>query len=305
MRLLDALAGQTLRPAEVVVADGGSTDRTRELVRAYAGGAPFRVVLVETGRGLPGRNRNAGIARASHEWAACVDAGTRPRADWLERLVEGARREPEARVVFGGFEAVADTWFTRAAALAYVPPPGECPRSTASCLLHREAWERAGRFREDLRSAEDLLFFRELDAAGVRAAYAPGAVVEWELHPTAGGTFRKFAAYARSNMRAGLAREWQYGVARFYLLLLAPAAAGLLYRPLFLLPVALLVLRGLRRVWKWHAGRPAGQRARALLNLPRVLTVAWINLVIDLAMFWGTFQWLVHDRVGIPEEGAG
>ncbi|HWS56712.1 MAG TPA: glycosyltransferase [Pyrinomonadaceae bacterium] len=302
VRLLDALAGQTARPSEVVVADGGSSDRTRELVREYAARAPFRVVLVETERGLPGRNRNAAIARASREWAACVDAGTRPRPDWLERLLEGARRDPEARVVYGGFEAVADTAFTRAAAVAYVPPPGERPRSTASCLLHRSAWERAGRFREDLRSAEDLLFFRQLEQAGVRAAYAPEAVVEWELHPTLGRTFRKFSAYARNNVRAGLAREWQYGVARFYLALLAAAAAGLvLYRPLLLLPPALLLARGARRVWKWHAGLPAGRRALKTLNLPHVAAVAWINFVIDVAMFWGTFQWFVHDRVGVPE----
>jgi glycosyltransferase involved in cell wall biosynthesis len=302
VRLLDALAAQTLRPAEVVVADGGSTDRTRELVREYAGRAPFPVVLVETERGLPGRNRNLALARSAHEWAACIDAGTLPRRDWLERLVEAAHADPEARVVFGGFEAVADSFFTRAAAVAYVPPPGERVRSTASCLLHRSAWERAGRFREDLRSAEDLLFFRELDAAGVRAAFAPAAVVEWELRPTLADTFRKFVAYARSNMRAGLAREWQYGVARFYLVLLAALAAGALYRPLLVLPVGLLVVRGLRRVWKWHAALPTGRRALEALNLPRLVAVVWINFVIDVAMFWGTFQWFVHDHVGVPEE---
>jgi glycosyltransferase involved in cell wall biosynthesis len=296
VRLLEALAGQTVRPAEVVVADGGSTDRTRELVREFAGRAPFPVVLVETERGLPGRNRNAALQRATHEWSACVDAGTLPRPDWLERLVEAARREPEARVVFGVFEAVTDSFFTRAAAVTYVPRPGERVRSTASCLLHRTAWERAGRFREDLRSAEDLLFFRELKAAGVRETFAPGAVVAWELRPTHASTFRKFSVYARNNVRAGLAREWQYGVARFYLALLAAAAAGLFYRPLLLLPIALLLLRGALRVWKWHAYLPLRRRALELLNLPRLLMVTWVNFIIDVAMFWGTLQWFIHDR---------
>ncbi|MCA1614766.1 MAG: glycosyltransferase, partial [Acidobacteria bacterium] len=82
--LLEALAGQTLAPAEIVVADGGSTDRTRELVRGFAARSGVPVVLVETERGLPGRNRNAAIARAAREWVACIDAGTLPRADWLE-----------------------------------------------------------------------------------------------------------------------------------------------------------------------------------------------------------------------------
>lgn len=300
--LLEALAVQTLRPAEVVVADGGSVDRTRELVRDFGKRAPFRVVLVEAERGLPGRNRNLAIARASSEWIACVDAGCVPRLDWLEKLVAAASREPRARVVFGQYEALAESFFTRCAAVTYVPAPGEPVRSTASCMLHRSAWELAGPFREDLRSAEDLLFFRALDAAHVSSTHAPDAFVAWELRPTLASTFRKFTVYARNNMRAGLGREWQRGVARFYAVMLASLVAGFFFRPLLLAPPLLLLLRGARRVWTWHARDETSRRAAALFNLPRVLVVTWINFIIDVAMFYGTFQWFVHDHIGVPEE---
>ncbi|HEX8501586.1 MAG TPA: glycosyltransferase family A protein [Pyrinomonadaceae bacterium] len=302
--LLEALAGQTLAPAEIVVADGGSTDRTRELVREFAARAGVPVVLVETERGLPGRNRNLGVARASGEWVAFVDAGTRPRADWLEKLCEAARREPEARVVFGQYEALADSFFTRAAAVVYVPPPGVPVRSTASCMIHREAWVAAGPFREDLRSAEDLLFFRALDAAGVPSAHAPGALVAWELRPTLASTFAKFETYARHNMRAGLGREWQYGVARFYAALLAPVVLGLFFRPAWLAVPALLLARGARRVWQWHALSTPARRLASLFNVPRLLMVTWLNFVIDVATFYGTLRWLVHDKKG-REEARG
>jgi glycosyltransferase involved in cell wall biosynthesis len=303
--LLEALAGQTLAPAEIVVADGGSRDRTRELVREFAARSAVPVALVETERGLPGRNRNLGLARASREWVACIDAGTLPRADWLERLCEAARREPQARVVFGQFEALADSFFTRAAAVVYVPPPGVPVRSTASCMIHREAWEKAGPFREDLRSAEDLLFFRALDAAGVPATHAPGALVAWELRPTLASTFAKFVAYARHNMRAGLGREWQLGLARFYAVLLVPLILGFFFRPAWLGVPALLLLRGARRVWQWHGRAPRSRRLAALFNVPRLLMVTWLNVVIDAAAFWGTFKWFVHDRVGVPESEEG
>ena len=299
--LLEALAGQTLTPSEIVVADGGSRDRTRELVREFAARSRFPVVLVETERGLPGRNRNLAIARASREWVACIDAGTLPRADWLERLCEAARLSPEARVVFGQFEALADSFFTRSAAVVYVPPPGEPVRSTASCMIHREAWGRVGPFREDLRSAEDLLFFRALDAARVPSAHAPEAFVAWELRPTLASTFSKFTAYARNNARAGLMREWQYGVARFYAVLSAALVAGLFFRPAWLAVPLLLLARGARRVWQWHARETTSRRLGSLFNLPRLLMVTWLNFVIDVATFYGTFRWFVHDRVGVPE----
>jgi glycosyltransferase involved in cell wall biosynthesis len=299
--LLEALAGQTLRPAEIVVADGGSTDRTRELVREFQHRSHVSVALVETERGLPGRNRNLAIARASSEWIACIDAGTAPRRDWLEKLCEAAAREPEARVVFGRFEARTDSFFTRCAAIVYVPAPGEAVRSTASCMLHRSAWELAGPFREDLRSAEDLLFFRALDAAKTPVTHAPEAFVVWELRPTLASTFGKFASYARHNARAGLAREWQYGVARFYVLLLALTFAGFFFRPVWIALPLLLLLRGARRVWQWHARATRLRRIGSLFNAPRLLMVTWLNFVIDVAMFYGTFLWLAHDRAGAPE----
>jgi glycosyltransferase involved in cell wall biosynthesis len=298
-RLLEALEGQTLRPAEIVVADGGSTDRTRELVRDFAARADAPVVLVETERGLPGRNRNLALARASREWAACIDAGTVPRPDWLERLVEASERESGARVVYGRYEPLTDSFFTRCSAILYLPPPREAVRSTASMLMHRAAWEAAGPFREDLRSAEDLLFFRALDAARVPSTHARDAVVSWELKRNVADTFRKFTAYARSNMSAGLAREWQYGVARFYALLLAVVVVGLFFRPALLLAPLLLLARAARRVWRW---RP---RAASLFNLPRLLMVVWLNLVIDAATLRGTLQWLAHDRVGEGRDEVG
>ena len=182
-----------------------------------------------------------------------------------------------------------------------MPAPGELVRSTASCLLHRSAWERAGRFREDLRSAEDRLFFLALDAARVPVTHAPEAFVAWELRPTLAATFEKFTAYARNNMRAGLAGEWQRGVARVYLVLLASLVAGLFYRPLLVLPPLILLARGARRMWRWRARETALRRVASLFNLPRLLVVTWINFVIDVATFYGTFQWFVHDHVGVPE----
>jgi glycosyltransferase involved in cell wall biosynthesis len=302
MRLLRALEAQTLAPAEIVVADGGSTDRTRELVREFQSRTALPVVLIESERGLPGRNRNLGIERAAREWVALVDAGTLPRPDWLEHLVRGARRDASALVVFGQYDALAENFFTRCAAVTYMPVPGEPVRSTASCLLHRSAWARVGRFREDLRSAEDLLFFRALDAARVRSTHATDALVSWELRPTLASTFRKFAVYARNNMRAGLARQWQYGVARFYAAIITVVVAGFFFRPLWLVVPLLFLLRGARLVLRWHARLAGARRAAALFNLPRLLMVTWINVVIDAATFYGTFLWFVHDHVGVPEE---
>lgn len=298
--LLRGILQQTRLPSEVVIADGGSTDRTREIIREQQPSYPVPLVLVEAGEAFPGRGRNVAIERASHEWIASIDAGIVPHPEWLEELARTAAAEPEAQIVYGRYEPVADSYFTECAAMAYVPR-AERPRFVASSLFRRSAWRAAGGFPEDLRSAEDLLFFRSLDRLGVPAAYSPGAVVYWSIQPDLGRTFRRFATYSRYNMIAGLASAWQARVTVLYALMLAAAAAGvLLWMPLLALPPLILLLRAARRVYNWRRGRGLRTLA-ALLDPRRLLTVAWIGFVIDLAMFRGVLDWLLKDRARTRE----
>jgi len=66
---------------EIVVVDGGSRDRTREI----ASGLADRVIL-QTSRGIGGA-RNDGVAVASSDLIATTDADCRVPGDWLERIV--------------------------------------------------------------------------------------------------------------------------------------------------------------------------------------------------------------------------
>lgn len=294
-QLLRGVLGQTHRPAEIVITDGGSGDRTKEIIREHQASCPIPIVLIECDHALPGRGRNLAIARATHEWVASIDGGIHPRPDWLEHLVATARRDPRAEIIYGTAEPLTDTYFTECAAISYVPG-GRLTQSIASCLVRRSAWAAAGGFREDLRSGEDLLFFRSLKAAGVKAANCDDALVVWELRPTLARTFRRFAVYSRNGMVAGLGREWQFNVARLYLVLSLLLVAGFFAWPFLLLPPLILLLRTERRVWGWYRAKAPGRVWRELLNLRRVLTVTWISLVIDAATLYGAWQWFVRDR---------
>ncbi len=297
--LLEALVNQTLPPSEIVITDGGSTDGTPEIVREFARRSTVPVVLIEVEQAFPGRGRNLAIERARHEWIASIDGGNRPEPSWLAELVRAARANPDARIVYGKFRTVAESYFTECAAIAYLPPAEEFHRFIASSLLHRSAWRAAGGFREDLRSGEDLLFFDKLEEAGVVAARTTSAVVHWSLQPDAGGTLRRFALYSRHGMKAGLGRGWQLGVARFYLVLLVVLlVAAILWWPLAVLAPLALVARAERRIYRWAQSKSAGARLAEMLNPKRVLYVVWINLLTDAATFLGVWQWFWRDYVG-------
>jgi glycosyltransferase involved in cell wall biosynthesis len=88
--------GQTLPrdEFEILVVDGGSKDRTRELAARHAD-----YVLVQTSPGVGGA-RNDGVALARAELVATTDADCRIPRDWLERIV-GDFRDPDVVAVCG------------------------------------------------------------------------------------------------------------------------------------------------------------------------------------------------------------
>ena len=301
--LLDALLTQSLPPDEIIITDGGSLDQTIPIIQRYIQqGAPIK--LIRTAAALPGRGRNLAAARASNEWLAFTDAGIKPNRDWLAALTARAQEDDSIDVVYGDYEPTIDTFFKECATISYVSPPAEIDgarmrqRSVASMLLRRAVWESVGGFPEHLRSAEDLLFMDRIDQQRLHIAFAPRAVVYWELQPTLWRTFRRFTIYARNNIRAGLWRQWQAPILSRYLVI------GLLCLPsVFLgarwlaLPLALwllmLLARGIVAIRRNQLCYPAGT-AR---NLARLLVLVPLIAVLDAGAMAGTLQWLVSDKL--------
>jgi len=119
--LLTSIHSQTVPANEVLFVDGGSLDNTVEILRGAAE-RDSSLHILEAQDATPGRGRNIGIEAASNDWIALTDAGICLESTWLERLIEGVEQNPSANLVFGAYEARADTFFQQCAAAAYVAP---------------------------------------------------------------------------------------------------------------------------------------------------------------------------------------
>lgn len=311
--LLDSLLAQTRRAAEIVITDGGSRDRTPEIVEEYARrGEPVR--LIRAGTALPGRGRNLAAARASSEWLAFVDAGTRPAVDWLEALAAAVERDPNVGAVYGSWEPVADSFFKECAAIAYAyAPPVErggvviTPPCVGSSLVRRAVWRAVGGFAEDLRSGEDILFMERIEGGDFPVAYAPRALVSWEMQPTLWRTFKRFTVYSRHNLRAGLWRQWHASVVGRYALLLALCAAAWLadgWRVLAWVAALWLIMQLVRALVALRRNRQSFPASRAR-NAARLLLIVPVICALDAATLLGALHWAIVDRTRVRCDASG
>ena len=189
-------------------------------------------------------------------------------------------------IVYGNYAPVVRTLFEKCAAIAYVPPQRPDVirgRSIASCLLRKDVWSAVGGF-PDMRAAEDLAFMDAVDAAGFRAAYAPKAMVHWQLRPGLASTYSKFVLYSMHNVWAGRQWDWHYGIARQYAVLLPLVILAALHSWWWLVGIGLwLSARTAKRIvsHRFEYG------LLSLINPLIVLGVAGLILTIDLATFVG------------------
>lgn len=294
--LLSDLLGQSRAPLEVLVVDTGSTDATVGVVERLTA-TDRRLRLLRAPGALPGGGRNAGLRAAVGEWIAFVDGGMRVGPQWLARLMAPVDRGDAVDVALGALEPVVETRSARAAALAYVPARRPTPDGAGhwrgfclpSSAVRASLARRVGGFPEELRSGEDLIFFRRLEPSA-RIAYAPAAAVHWRHAATPSAVWRRFRTYAEHSFRAGLMGDWFAVLRRRYLALLATTGP--------LLPVSatgLLLARAFVMQWR----KPELVDAAALGRARQLVEVAFYLGLIDAATLVAWWHWTRHGRTRV------
>jgi len=158
--LLDALAAQDYGPdgIEVIVADGGSTDATRELVRSYP--SPFaRLELVDNPRRITVAGLNEGMKAARGDCWIIIGAHSTVRPDFVRQSVEALKRTGAA-CVGGPIDTIGEGAVGRAIAAAmsspfgvgnakfrYANEAGYVDTVPFGCY-HRRVWEVVGEFED-------------------------------------------------------------------------------------------------------------------------------------------------------------
>ncbi len=286
-KLLSAVYEQTYPRAqmELVIADGMSTDRTRDLIRAFQQEhADLQIVVVDNAvRNIPSA-LNQAIRAARGEIIVRLDAHSMPIPEYVQRCVTAHQADKGDNV--GGVWEIrpgAETWIAESISYAAAHPLGvgdamyrlKAAEGAVDTVpfgsFKRSLVEKIGLFDETLLANEDYEFNTRVRESG-------GVV--W-LDPSIRSVY-----FSRSTLSALAAQYWRYGFWKWRMLKRYPHT--LRWRqalpPLFVLSLIVLSVLSL-------AGAPFSYLLLALVVLYfSVLGLAGVKLAIEKRRFpltWG------------------
>jgi len=227
---------------EVVVADGGSTDGTREIVRSFKNRFGSLQLLDNHPR-RPSSGRNIGVRNSSAPYILILDGHTNlPGKTLLQDMVDifketGAkclcRPQPLTPPDLGEFEK--SVGLCRSSIFGHKPGSeiystveGMVDPTSSGAMYHRSIFDEIGCFDEAFDACEDVDFNYRVHQAGIKAYISPRLRVFYYPRSNLAGLWRQMVRYGKGRFRFSHKHrlfspvQWLAGagVAGFVLLLL-------------------------------------------------------------------------------------
>ena len=201
---MKSVIGQTKKPDEFIIVDGGSTDGTYEILKKYSKKYKWIKVFQEKGASI-GRGRNIAIEKSKNEIVACTDAGCILDRNWLKEITRPFTKK-DVDVVVGIYRPYYTNDFEYFQGLIIVPPPEKIFKSPSrmssrSIAFKKVCWKKIGGY-PNLRTGEDTLFNIILMKNGCKFYFAKNAIVYWRMRRNLKELFKQFYRYGVGDRKS-------------------------------------------------------------------------------------------------------
>jgi glycosyltransferase involved in cell wall biosynthesis len=187
-KFVESLSKQTRKPEEFIIVDGGSEDKTYEILKKLSKKYTWVVALQENGANIS-RGRNLAISKSKNEIIVSCDAGGVYKQDWLEKLTKGFNGE----VGFGIDKPLIKNNFQKTLAKRILHK--NVPGSSRNMIFSKKIWKEVGGYPEDMERAEDTLFDERIKERNYKIGRINDAICFWEMRKDLEGVRKQFYAY--------------------------------------------------------------------------------------------------------------
>jgi glycosyltransferase involved in cell wall biosynthesis len=201
-RLLEGIRQQTVRDAEIVLVDSGSTDGTVPVAESFGA----RIVHIASDEFTFGRSLNLGVRAARREYVVVASAHIYPvYPDWLECLLRPFEDDRVA-VVYGKQRGTETSKFSEHQILAQWFPDADVPRqpspfcNNANAAIRRSLWE-AHPYDETLTGLEDVAWAHWARGQGREVFYAAHAEIIHVHRESPRGVYNRYRREAMAFKR--------------------------------------------------------------------------------------------------------
>ena len=202
---------------EILVADGNSTDRTREIVERYARECVPRVLWLPNPPQLSSAGRNVGVEASRGELILFIDGHCRIPSPTLfldtARIMQATGADCLCRPQ--PLTSPENTWFQDVVAHARATLIGHGRDSTiyatdqegyvnptsAGAAYRRSVFDRVGMYDERFDACEDVDFNYRVFKAGLRSYLSSRCAVSYTPRSSLGGLFKQLVRYGRGRVR--------------------------------------------------------------------------------------------------------
>ncbi len=293
--LFESILQQSVRPDEMIVVDGGSTDGTIDKINEIADEHEWINLIVEEGCNIA-EGRNIAVKNASNDYIVSTDGGCILDEKWYEEM---CKKFDEAEFVAGMWKPKSENLFEKVQGriIANTAEPEEFKKgnrgpSSRSVGFSKQVWKDVNRYPEDLYTGEDSKFNSKILAKGYEMAVAENAWVEWRMRSTWKDIWKQFYTYGEGDARGGnlfTHPNKKFGVSKNLLLVslvdigvltLLATLITLLYYPSLTPVFAAIIVAVVLAVWIYdYKPLKTTFNEEGLKALSIGLTISWMKVI--------------------------
>jgi len=289
-RFLESIQNQSIKPNEVIITDGGSTDMTVEKTKIFQKNYSRQFTLIQK-KGNRSIGRNAAIEKAKGDLILCSDAGCTLDRDWVKNISKPFS-DKTVDVVAGYYKGIAKTIFQRCLIPYILVMPDKVNTkmflpATRSMAFRKKVWNDIGKFDIKLSHNEDYAFAKKLQNQKKKIFFVKSAIVYWYPPSTWRKSFVMFYRFAKGDSEARIIRPKVLFLFLRYIILLFLLLFSFYNGYIIFFSILIIMLY---IIWSISKNYKYVQNTQAFYLLPM------LQFISDGAVITGTFEGFINQK---------